>query len=87
MPPLMMMQPKTGEQHDEAFQEIRELFTYSPWDEEQAKSGDEVRESLIVAFDTVLQHVPPSPTRTRALNHLIDARMLANAAITHRGKY
>lgn len=87
MPPLHMMQPKTGEQHSEAHQEIRELFTFSEWDEEQRKAGHEVREALIVAYDTIILQVPPSPTRTRALNNLVDARMLANAAITHKGKF
>ena len=44
-------------------------------------------DALKAAAMEIMIHVPPSPSRTRALNHLIDARMLANAAITHKGKY
>lgn len=66
---------------------VRHVFTYQPWNEDQSKRGNEVREALISAVETILRNVPECPTRTRAINNLIDARMLANAAITHDGRY
>lgn len=66
---------------------VREAFTYAAWDKSQVDAGKEVTEALIIAAETVLRVVPESPLRTRAVNGLFDARMLANAAITHRGKF
>lgn len=66
---------------------VREAFTYAPWDQEQVDAGKQVTEALIAAAETILRVVPESPLRTRAINGLFDARMIANAAITHRGKF
>lgn len=66
---------------------VREAFTYAPWDQEQVDAGKQVTEALIAAAETILHVVPESPLRTRAINGLFDARMIANAAITHRGKF
>lgn len=66
---------------------IQDIFLYHPWDEAQKYAGERVRADLAFAFATVIDNVPPCLTRTRALNAIIDARMLANAAITHRGRY
>lgn len=66
---------------------IRELFEYQTWDEKQTEAGNIVRNSLSSAYQMIIAVVPPSPTRTRALNKLVDARMLANAAITHKGRF
>lgn len=74
-------------QQQEARAAVDELFTYAAWDEDQKLAGKHVVDSLKAAFMEILIHVPPSPTRTRSLNCLVDARMLANAAITHKGKY
>lgn len=62
------------------------LFTYHPWDEAQIKQGDNVRDALKEAYIAIVKSVPPCPTRTRALNLIVDARMLANAAITFCGE-
>lgn len=67
--------------------EIEDLFAYHPWDDEQKIKGAEVREILATAYEVIIDTVPPCPTRTRALNMLVDCRMLANAAITHKGRY
>jgi hypothetical protein len=67
-------------------EEVIRLFTYQPWNETQIEQGKLVREALASAFEVIVNHVPPCPTRTRALNYLIDARMLANAAITFNGE-
>jgi len=66
---------------------VEDVFRYQPWNEDQQTRGKAVTEALIDAAKTILRNVPECPTRTRALNNLIDARMLANAAITHDGRY
>jgi hypothetical protein len=65
--------------------EVERLFNYQRWDEDQISAGANVRNSLSAAYRMVLNYVPPSPTRTRALNAILDARMLANQAITFKG--
>lgn len=67
--------------------QVHDLFEYHGWDSEKIAQGQAVRNVLASAFTTIISSVPPCPTRTRALNMLTDARMLANAAITHEGKY
>ena len=66
---------------------VDDAFTYQSWDQEQQASGGAVRSALVAAAKVILQTVPESPLRTRALNNLVDARMLANAAITFRGRF
>lgn len=65
---------------------ISELFTYRPWDEEQEMQGAKVNKHLQEAYLAIVMHVPSSPSRTRALNMITDARMLANQAITFKGE-
>ncbi len=72
---------------EEISAEIDNLFEYHPWDEDQKTAGKVVREQLASAVKQIVKWVPPCPTRTRAINKLVDARMDCNAAITHRGKY
>lgn len=67
--------------------QIVDLFEYHAWDDLQRAAGGGVRATLVEAYETIIKTVPPCPTRTRALNMLVDCRMLANAAITHKGKY
>lgn len=71
----------------EVIAEIRNVFEYHPWDDSQQRAGMLVRNTLAQAYQMLIQEVPACPTRTRALNLLTDARMLANAAITHKGRY
>ena len=66
---------------------VERAFTYQPWNEDQTRRGREVTAALIEAAKTILRNVPECPTRTRALNNLVDARMIANAAITHDGLF
>lgn len=68
------------------FGNVDHAFTYQPWNGDQIQRGREVAAALVAAAKTLLRTVPECPTRTRALNHLIDARLLANAAITHDGR-
>lgn len=67
--------------------QIEDLFQYHTWDDEQRRRGAVVRDALMDAYRALIEFVPPCPTRTRALNKIVDARMDANAAITHKGKY
>ena len=66
---------------------VREAFQYQPWNDEQQRAGGAVREALVMAAEVMLRNIPETPLRTRALNALVDARMLANAAITFNGKF
>lgn len=66
---------------------IEDAMRYQPWDREQTECGDRVREMLLLAAKAILRHVPSSPRRTLALQHLISARMDANAAISFRGRF
>lgn len=67
--------------------EVDQLFTYAPWDRDQTDAGTQVRVALADAFKTIIRCVPPCPDRTVALRKLREARMDANSAITHRGRY
>jgi hypothetical protein len=71
----------------EAKQIIEDMFQYHPWNEEQAAKGLKVRVALQLAFEAIIANVPPSPDRSAALRKIRDARMDANSAITHGGKY
>lgn len=66
---------------------VDRLFAYQPWDKAQQECGDVVREILAIAAKQILRSVPPGALRTRAINKLADARMLANAAISFRGEF
>lgn len=65
--------------------DVKEVFTYAPWDKTQEAQGGAVRDALMAAYKTVLANVPPCATRTVALRKLVEARMDCNSAITFRG--
>lgn len=66
---------------------VAEVFQYHPWDQTQMDCGDAVRDVLTLAAKQVLRSVPPGALRVRCLELLVDARMVANAAITFRGRF
>lgn len=66
---------------------IDDAFEYHPWTEEQTARGVAVREALAVAVKVIVANVPPGPDRTVAIRKIREARMDANSAITHGGKY
>lgn len=72
---------------DELQAAIAELMTYHPWDEEQIAAGKIIVKALSTAIEEIVRSVPSSASRTIALQHLVDARLRANAAITFKGKY
>jgi hypothetical protein len=66
---------------------VEDAFEYHPWDEEQQKAGAQVRSILTRAAVVIMQEVPDCPDRSVALRKIREARMDANSAITHRGKF
>lgn len=76
----------TDGNEEEIDKSIQALFTYRPWNDEQIAKGKVVKDALAVAFKAIILNVPSSPSRTRALNALVDARMLVNASISFDGK-
>lgn len=66
---------------------IDDAFNYTPWNADQVKKGTLVREALAAAVKVIVAEVPPSADRTTAIRKLREARMDANSAITHGGRY
>lgn len=66
---------------------VEDCFEYHPWDEDQTKAGTRVRTALTRAAVVILEEVPDCPDRSVALRKIREARMDANSAITHRGKF
>lgn len=66
---------------------IDDMFTYHAWGPEQMEKGAAVRNILAEAVRVIVANVPPSPDRSDAIRKIRDARMAANSAITHEGKY
>lgn len=66
---------------------LHDAFEYHVWDEEQTKIGIRVRGALEAAALVILESVPDCPDRSVALRKIREARMDANSAITHRGKF
>lgn len=76
-----------GLSEEVTLENVDEVMRYQPWMPDQLAAGDVVRETLVAAVRAILRHVPRCPNRTKAINHLIDARMDANAAISFRGRF
>lgn len=70
-----------------SLENVDQIMAYQPWTPDQIAAGDVVRETLIAAVRAILRVVPRCANRTKAINHLIDARMDANAAISFRGRF
>ena len=66
---------------------VRDAFEYHRWTPKQIEAGTRVREALILAVMQIIRDVPPGPDRTVAIRKIREARMDANSAITHGGKY
>jgi len=80
-------QPKTEQDFELVAEGAEDCFTYHAWDDDQVKSGTAVRSVLQAAFEAVIQHCPAGPDRSVALRKIREARMDANSAITHGGRY
>jgi hypothetical protein len=68
-------------------EEVKDIMDYHKWSEEQIKTGQAIREAIGVALKVIICTVPPCADRSAAIRKLRDARMDANSAITHNGKY
>lgn len=66
---------------------VDEVMRYQSWGPDQVAAGDIVREALTAGVRAILRVVPRCPNRTKAINHIIDARMDANAGISFRGRF
>lgn len=66
---------------------VVECFTFQPWESDQIAAGRLVVAALIEATKVILTNVPSCPDRTVAIRKLREARMDANSAITHRGRF
>jgi ribosomal protein S11 len=71
----------------EVEKQIDDAFEYHRWSAEQTAQGNNVRAALAAAVKVIVRDVPPSPDRSAAIRKLREARMDANSAITHSGKY
>jgi hypothetical protein len=71
----------------EVEKEIREMMTFAPWGEKQIEAGKKVVEAGIALMLTIVNNVPPGPDRDIAIRHIRDARMSANSALTHQGRF
>lgn len=69
--------------HEITLDNFERVMTYQPWMPHQVDAGKIVHEALVAAGKAILRSVQRCPSRDVALQHLIDARMRANAAITH----
>lgn len=71
----------------EVMDTVNDQYTYHPWDEEKIIKGQRVRTALQDASLVIIENVPPGPDRSTALRKLREARMDANSALTHNGRY
>ena len=67
--------------------EIEAAFNYQPWNDVKIAAGAKVRAALAEAVKVIVANVPSSPDRSSAIRLIRQARMEANSAITHEGRY
>jgi len=67
--------------------DIEDAFEYHAWTPEQVDKGKAIRKALVQAVKMIVANAPPSPDRSSAIRLCRQARMEANSAITHGGKY
>ncbi|HEY1495303.1 MAG TPA: hypothetical protein VGF49_12215 [Candidatus Solibacter sp.] len=66
---------------------VDDAFEYHKWTAEQVAAGAAIRSTLAAAVKAIIAGAPPSPDRSAAIRKCREARMDANSAITHGGKY
>lgn len=66
---------------------IDAAFEYQPWDAAKTANGVAVRQILAEAVKVIVERVPPCPDRSAAIRKIREARMDANSAITHDGRF
>lgn len=78
---------RATEVNAEVREAIADAFTYHDWTVAMIEAGDHVRKALAEAVAVIVANAPPCPDRSSAIRRLREARMDANSAITHAGKY
>ena len=66
---------------------IEDAFEYHTWNDDQCVRGGLIRTALAQAVKTIVLNAPAGPDRAVAIRKIREARMDANSAITHNGKY
>lgn len=66
---------------------IEDAFEYHKWTDQQVLAGAAIRTALADAVKAIVAGAPPSPDRSAAIRKIREARMDANSAITHNGRY
>lgn len=84
---LNRIEPKTASELQLVEEGAEDCCTYHPWNADQIKHGNRILEALQAAFEAVISHAPAGPDRSSALRKIREARMDANSAITHGGRY
>jgi hypothetical protein len=84
---LNRIQPSTDDEENAVLDTLDNQYTYHPFSEAQTKAAHEVRDNLKSAAYAIIKNAPPSADRSAALRKLREARMDANSAIAHGGKY
>jgi len=67
--------------------QIDDAFEYHKWTDDQVAKGKLIRMALVDAVKMIVKFAPPCPDRSAAIRKIREARMDANSAITHNGKY
>jgi hypothetical protein len=71
----------------EVAEAVADAFDYHTWSDQMAVKGAKIRVALANAVLVIIENAPPSPDRSAAIRKIREARMDANSAITHGGKY
>jgi hypothetical protein len=71
----------------EVAEAIDNAFEYQEWTERKIAQGRAVRVALAEAVKVIVENVPPCLDRTTAIRKIREARMDANSAITHDGRW
>jgi hypothetical protein len=79
--------PETFEDREAVREALSEQYLFHYWDTKKEMQGAEIRKALQEAAFAIITNSPPSADRSAALRKLREARMDANSAITHGGKY
>lgn len=66
---------------------VDDAFEYHKWTPAQVDAGASIRSALAAAVKVIIVGAPPSADRSAAIRKIREARMDANSAITHAGKY
>ncbi len=64
---------------------LKQVFTYTPWDDKQKKQGEAVAAKIMELAEAIIVNVPECADRSTALRKLRELRMDCNAAITLDG--